>query len=98
GRFLAVRFNLSACVERDLLIRKLFTAGLDATTVNASAFSSTGALLTSIWATRRRSASAELPVAPPPPEEKLPAQSLVIHARSAPPRLADLAAQRAIAA
>jgi PilZ domain-containing protein len=97
GRFLAVRFNLSACVERDLLIRKLFTAGLDATTVNASAFSSTGALLTSIWATRRRSASAELPVAPPP-EEKLPAQSLVIHARSAPPRLADLAAQRAIAA
>ena len=42
------------CVERDLLIRKLFTAGLDATTVNASAFSSTGALLMSVWSSGRR--------------------------------------------
>ena len=41
GQFLAVHFDLPPCVERDLLIRKLFTAGLDATTVNASAFSST---------------------------------------------------------
>jgi cellulose synthase (UDP-forming) len=39
GQFLAVRFNLPPSIERDLLIRKLFTAGLDATTVNASAFS-----------------------------------------------------------
>ena len=98
GRFLAVRFNLSACVERDLLIRKLFTAGLDATTVNASAFSSTGALLTSIWATGRRDARVEPPVTPASTQETLPAQSLVIHARPGPQRLADLAAQRAIAA
>ena len=49
GRLLAFQFNLPPCVERDLLIRKLFTAGLDATAVNASAFSSTGALLMSIW-------------------------------------------------
>ena len=42
GRLLAVQFDLPPCVERDLLIRKLFTAGLDATTVNASAFSSYG--------------------------------------------------------
>jgi cellulose synthase (UDP-forming) len=98
GRFLAVRFNLSACVERDLLIRKLFTAGLDATTVNASAFSSTGALLTSIWATGRRDARVEPPVTPASTQERLPAQSLVIHARPGPQRLADLAAQRAIAA
>ena len=27
GQFLAVRFNLPPCIERDLLIRKLFTAG-----------------------------------------------------------------------
>ena len=54
GGLLAVRFNLPPGVERDLLIRKLFTAGLDATTVNASAFSSTRALLMSIWSTGRR--------------------------------------------
>jgi cellulose synthase (UDP-forming) len=28
GQILALRFNLPPCVERDLLIRKLFTAGL----------------------------------------------------------------------
>jgi cellulose synthase (UDP-forming) len=48
GRLVAVQFDLPPCVERDLLIRKLFTAGLDATTVNASAFSSLGAMLMSI--------------------------------------------------
>ena len=42
GQFLAVHFDLPPCVERDLLVRKLFTAGLDATTVNASALSSIG--------------------------------------------------------
>ena len=52
GRLVAVHFDLPPCVERDLLIRKLFTAGLDATTVNASAFSSLGAMLMSIWSTR----------------------------------------------
>ena len=54
GRFLAVHLNLPPCVERDLLIRKLFTAGLDATTVTASALSSTGALLMSVWSTNAR--------------------------------------------
>ena len=59
GRLLAVQFDLPPCVERDLLIRKLFTAGLDARTVNASAFSSLGAMLMSIWSTGRRDASVE---------------------------------------
>jgi cellulose synthase (UDP-forming) len=98
GRFLAVHFNLPAGLERDLLIRKLFTAGLDATTVNASAFSSTGALLMSIWATGRRKGRAETAVAGEPMQEKLPAQSLVIDARPPPQRLADVAAERSIAA
>ena len=31
GRLLAFQLTLPPCVERDLLIRKLFTAGLDAT-------------------------------------------------------------------
>jgi cellulose synthase (UDP-forming) len=98
GKLLAVQFNLPPCVERDLLIRKLFTAGLDATTVNASALSSTGALLMSVWSTGRREASVEPSAAPALPPDKLPAQSLVILARPAPQRLADLAAERSVAA
>jgi cellulose synthase (UDP-forming) len=98
GRVLAVQLDLPPGLERDLLIRKLFTAGLDATTVNASAFSSTGALLMSIWATGGKKAAVEPSAAPALIQEKLTAQSLVVHARPAPQRLADLAAQRAIAA
>ena len=98
GRLLAVRFNLPPCVERDLLIRKLFTAGLDATAVDASAWSSTGAMLASIWSTGTTQPKAE-PSAPfLIPADKLPAESLVILARPEPQRLADLAAQRSIAA
>jgi len=78
GRLLAVRFNLPPCVERDLLIRKLFTAGLDATAVNASAWSSTGAMLASIWSTGTTRPKAEPSGPPVEPSEKLPAESLVI--------------------
>jgi cellulose synthase (UDP-forming) len=98
SRFLAVHFDLPPSLERDLLIRKLFTAGLNATTVNASAFSSTGALLMSIWATGRRSGSAKPPSAAEPIQEKLPAESVVIDPRPAPQHLADIAAQRSVAA
>jgi cellulose synthase (UDP-forming) len=98
GRLLAFHFDLPPSVERDLLIRKLFTAGLDATTVNASAFSSIGAMLMSIWSAGRRRAKLEPPAAPILPSDTLPAQSLVILARPAPQRLADLAAERSIAA
>jgi cellulose synthase (UDP-forming) len=99
-RFLAAHFDLPPCVERDLLIRKLFTAGLDATTVTASALSSTGAMLMSIWsAGGRRSAVKSTPaVEPVLALEKLPAQSLVVLARVQPERLAVLAADRSIAA
>jgi cellulose synthase (UDP-forming) len=98
GRLLAVRFNLPPCVERDLLIRKLFTAGLDATAVNASAWSSTGAMLSSIWSAGTTQPKAE-PFNPPVERsEKLPAESLVILARPDLQRLADLAAQRSVAA
>jgi len=50
GSHMAVRFKLSAGLERDLLIRKLFTAGSIATTsVTASTWSVTAVLLRSIW-------------------------------------------------
>jgi cellulose synthase (UDP-forming) len=98
GRTLAVRFNLPACVERDLLIRKLFTAGLDATTVNASAFSSFSAMLMSIWSTSRKAPSVEPVAALLMTSDKLPAQSLVVLAQPAAQRLANLAAERSVAA
>jgi cellulose synthase (UDP-forming) len=100
GRFLAVHFNLPPCVERDLLIRKLFTAGLDATTVTASALSSTGAMLMSIWSTSERRLEVEVEAAAIPvlAADKLPAQSLVVLSQQQPKRLAKLAAERSIAA
>jgi hypothetical protein len=59
GRFLAVHFDLPPCVERALVIRKLFTSGLNATTVTASALSSTGAMRMSIWSSVRRQIAVE---------------------------------------
>ena len=100
GQFLAVHFDLPPCVERDLLVRRLFTSGLDATTVNASALSSTAAMLMSIWATGTTRSNAEVP-APALPlaaVERLPAQSLVVPSRSQPRRLGSIAAERKIAA
>jgi cellulose synthase (UDP-forming) len=100
GRFLAVHFDLPPCVERDLLIRKLFTSGLDATTINASALSTTGAMLMSIWAigTTKPEAQVATDALPVVHAEKLSAQSRVIVPVERAQRLADVAAQRKIAA
>ena len=49
GQFLAVQFILPVSVERDLLIRKLFTGGLDSTNVSTPVWSATTAMLASIW-------------------------------------------------
>jgi cellulose synthase (UDP-forming) len=100
GRFLAVHFDLPPSVERDLLIRKLFTAGLDATTVTASALSSTSAMLMSIWSTNHKpqAQSIETVASPAPAVEKLPARSMIAVPQQRPAPLADLAAQRSIAA
>jgi cellulose synthase (UDP-forming) len=51
GQFAGIKFDLGSGLERDLLIRKLFTSGLVATTVKASAWSTTVGVLESIWAT-----------------------------------------------
>jgi cellulose synthase (UDP-forming) len=100
GRFLAVHFDLPPCVERDLLIRKLFTAGLDATTVTATALSSAGAMLMSIWSagSRPRKVEVDAMTIPLSAAEKLPAQSLLVISRQQPKHLAKLAAERSIAA
>jgi cellulose synthase (UDP-forming) len=100
GRFLAVHFNLPPCIERDLLIRKLFTAGLDATTVTASALSSTGAMLMSIWSAngKRLGVESETTMMPVLATDKLAAESLVVFPQQNPKPLAYLAAERSIAA
>jgi cellulose synthase (UDP-forming) len=100
GQFLAVRFDLPQCIERDLLIRKLFTSGLDATTVTASALSSTGAMLMSIWTAgrRRQERDVEAIADAALSTDRLSAESLIVLARVQPERLAVLAASRSIAA
>jgi cellulose synthase (UDP-forming) len=94
GNFLAARFELGPSVERDLLIRKLFTGGLDTTTVTASALSVTRAMLRSIWAARSRMAEAAPAPTAAAASVKLPPASLVIPPRAPTTRLADLVAKR----
>jgi cellulose synthase (UDP-forming) len=96
--FVGIQFDLPPSVERDLLIRKLFTAGRDTTNVSASAWSATGAMLKSIFEAR-----AELPApvadpylnpSPSAAAEKLPPQSLVVLPQPQTARLSDLVATR----
>ena len=81
GRRVGVQFNLRASVERDLLIRKLFTGGIDTTNVSVSVRSATLAMLQSIWGRRTEmldhAAEGLLDVVAIP-AKKLPAQTLVI--------------------
>jgi len=98
-RFLAMHFDLPPCLERELLVRKLFTAGLDATTVNASALSTTGAMLMSIWATGTTRPEPQ-PITPESEGSvaKLSAKSRVVEPTKQAHSLAEVAAQRKIAA
>jgi cellulose synthase (UDP-forming) len=92
-RFLAVHFDLAPSVERDLLISKLFTLGLDTTTVRATAGTVTFAMLRSILTARTGTRGHEQAV-PAVAPKKLPAVSLVV--RPAPPmrRLTEIGAER----
>jgi cellulose synthase (UDP-forming) len=102
-RLLGIQFDLPPSVERDLLIRKLFTAGRDTTYVSASAWSATGAMLQSIWGAR-----AELPAIAGEPSlstfkaaaaEKLSPRTLVVPPDRRTTRLSELVeTRRALAA
>lgn len=107
-RFLAVRFELAASEEHDLLIRKLFTSGFDTTSVSVSTWSATIAMLTSIWSTRAELPAQVLAAAPDTTaasvqaataSELLPPSSLVIPPRVQGEKITDLVQRRrAIAA
>jgi cellulose synthase (UDP-forming) len=96
-----MNFELEPSVERDLLIRKLFTSGLvGTTTVSASAWSVTAAILRSIWSAPSAVQSGDAgaiadQIATP---GKLAAESLVIRPHIGRNRWADLAMQRRTAA
>ena len=99
GEFLGIEFVLKASVERDLLIRKLFTSGVDTTNVSTSGWAATLAILKSVWAMRtqmvehkaEKTGDSFLVV---PIVEKLPARSLVISPQTQRSGLADLSAKR----
>ncbi|MCC7252963.1 glycosyltransferase [Hyphomicrobium sp.] len=83
---IGVAFDPVTGIERDLLIRKLFTSKRPEMTADVSAWSVTGEMVRSIWATpsaaTRRGADRAPDSLRATPEEKLPARSLVVPPRS----------------
>ena len=94
GDFLGVQFNLRPSIERDLLIRKLFTAAVANASVDISVVAATGMLLKSIWSAPTPSARITPEVIAVPAVEKLPAASLVIPPRAPAMRLEKIVADR----
>jgi cellulose synthase (UDP-forming) len=94
SRLFALRFLVLPGLERDLLIRKLFTLGRRATTQNPNAMTATRAMLSSIIWARARSRSGNQPeeVIAAVPEIKLPREALLIPPR---PQSINLTAQGA---
>jgi cellulose synthase (UDP-forming) len=98
GQLIGIEFHVGPSVERDLLIRKLFTSGLVTETVNASAWSATAAILKSIWSapTAVQGPVAEREAAGPQASvpAKLPAASLVVLPHAEQHDWANLVARR----
>jgi cellulose synthase (UDP-forming) len=90
--FLGVQLNLQRSIERDLLIRKLFTAAVANASVDVSVLTATGMLLKSIWSVPT-GATQTTPEATPA-IIKLPAKSLVIQPRAPAIRLEEIVASR----
>jgi cellulose synthase/poly-beta-1,6-N-acetylglucosamine synthase-like glycosyltransferase len=90
--FVGIEFEHEGLIERDLLVRKLFTGGQNTAADTASTFQVTLGLLKRIWTAdmRIRIAPAAAVAAPtPPPPEKLPAQTLVLAPSERATALAD---------
>ena len=75
----ALQFDHDGAIERDLLIRKLFTGGQNTEVETASARAVTGALLSRIWSADMRLRNrAALEPAITPPEAPLAAATLLL--------------------
>ena len=94
SRFLALEFDLPKSIERDLLISKLFTCGLDTASAVGSTPAVTIAILRSIVSVRSNEMQIANDETPAGTIEKLGAESLVIRPSVQPQRLADIRAQR----
>jgi len=98
GQLIGIEFDVGPSVERDLLIRKLFTSGRVTEPVAASAWSATAAVLKSIWAAptavQSPIAEGEAAGAHASVLAKLPAQSLVVFPHAEQQDWAKLVAQR----
>jgi cellulose synthase/poly-beta-1,6-N-acetylglucosamine synthase-like glycosyltransferase len=98
GTLLGAKFDLGPCLERDLLIRKLFTSGTAATAVHATAWSATAAMLESIIMAPSPTLAVESgdapEGAPARAAQKLPAQTLVIPPKLELPHWEDAAGER----
>ena len=92
GDFLGVHLDLQPSIERDLMIRKLFTTAVANTSVNISVTRATGMLLKSIWSAP--SAAAQIATEAIPATEKLPAESLVVQPSKPITRLKEIGAAR----
>ena len=77
-QFFALQFDLPRSIERDLLISKLFTRGVNAATEVSSRSAATIAILGSIVKVRSQNTRKEDHIIPSLPTEKLAAESLVI--------------------
>ena len=93
-RFVALQFDLPQSVERDLLISKLFTLGLNAATDVTATSGATVAILGSIVRVRSDAPQVADHDAPPAPAAKLAAESLVVRPPAQFRRLAEVAAKR----
>jgi cellulose synthase (UDP-forming) len=97
GQGAAVKFDLPTSVERDLLIRKLLTAGKDTKHVTSSALAASRAMLASIWSIRTDMQQDDVSVSnvsSPATADKLPAQSLIVLPRPHTQSLSQLSDDR----
>ena len=98
GEDFGIEFELPRSLERDLLIRKLFTSGFDTTAVTTSIWMATIGMLKRIWIVN--SAAQPMAATGPAPtkEEKLAAETLVLIPLTNPTNLSALASERRIEA
>jgi cellulose synthase (UDP-forming) len=92
--FIAVEFDLAQSLERDLLISKLFTLGLNTATDVGSAPAATVAILGSIVSVRTNHPQVEVQEIPSPSAKSLGAESLVLRPSKQVPPWKDIRARR----